>query len=436
MEFVVELAKAPGGHWEGTFHYVLKEQQRVPVDAVAWDDAVLRFSVLPPGAPEEARAVFDVAVAGDPPWTGTLTQAGQSVDLELRPVPQRPQTPVPPFPYAERDLGFDNPEDGAHLAGTLTIPEGPGPHPAVLLLSGSGAQNRDGALFWHRPFLVLADHFARHGIATLRFDDRGVGESTSSLAEATVEKLARDAVAGVEALAGQPEIDPARIGVLGHSEGASVAALASTMSDKIRFVVHLAGMGLPGGEILVIQEGLIMAAAGVPPEPIAELQQVHRRLHELLLAPDTEPATLREAARAVVERQLGIGATYLGQPAQEVTDEFIDMSVAIWTAPAVMDLVRFDPTPILSQVHCPILALNGTLDLQVPAEQSLANVDRLLAEAGNEQATVRALEGLNHAFQPAQTGLMDEYESVDVTFDPGALALITAWIREQAGAAE
>jgi dienelactone hydrolase len=434
MEFQVTLRPKADGGWEGSFFYLWKQDPVLPLDDLVYDATELRFTAIAPGQPEEARATITVPLAGDPPWAGTMAQAGQSAVITMVPMPERPQTPQPPFPYATRELDFDNP-DGTHLAGTLTVPDGPGPHPAVILATGSGLQNRDYALFWHKPWVVIADHFARNGIATLRYDDRAVGGSTGDPNTTTNDDLAHDIIAGVEALAQQPDIDPERIGALGHSQGASVVALAASLSDRIKFVVHLAGMALPGGELLVIQEGLILAAAGAPAEAIAELQAVHRKLHELLLDPAADDAAVRAAARDVVERQYAIQESF-GAPPHEVTEEEVDRSLAIWRAPATMDLVRFDPVPGLSGVHVPFLALNGTLDLQVPCEADLEAVRRILGEAGNPDVTVEALEGLNHAFQPAVTGNIDEYEQIDVTFDPEALAKITDWIRARTGLAD
>ncbi|MBI5490267.1 MAG: alpha/beta fold hydrolase [Deltaproteobacteria bacterium] len=432
MEFQLTLQPKDGGGWDGSMFYLLKQDLVIPLDDLAYAAAAIRFTAIAPGQPEEARATFEAPLQGDPPWVGTLTQAGHSAEFSLVPMPDRPQTPQPPFPYSTRELDFDNP-DGTHLAGTLTVPEGAGPHPAVILLTGSGLQNRDYALFWHKPWVVIADAFARRGIATLRFDDRAVGGSTGNPSDTTMNDMAADAVAGVEALALQPDIDPERIGVLGHSQGATVAALASNLSERVKFVVHLAGMALPGGEILVIQEGLIMAAAGVPPEPIAELQEVHRRLHTLLLDPAADEAAVREAARDVMVRQYGIGTTYLGAPEHTLTEAEIDHAMAVWRAPATMDLVGFDPVPVLSKVKVPFLALNGTLDLQVPCQPDLEAAERLVGESGNTDVTVRALDGLNHAFQPAVTGNIDEYEQIATTIDPAALDIIIDWIRAHTG---
>ena len=435
MEFQITLQPRADGGWDGSFFYLLKQDLVIPLDELSYDATALRFTAIAPGQPEEARATFEASLAGDPPWTGILSQAGASAEFALVPIPERPQTPQPPFPYTTRDLDFDNP-DGTHLAGTLTVPEGSGPHPAVILLTGSGLQNRDYALFWHKPWVVLADAFARRGIATLRFDDRAVGGSTGDPNVTTMDDMAADAVAGIEALAQQPDIDPERLGALGHSQGASVAAVASALSERVRFVVHLAGMALPGGEILVIQEGLILAAAGVPSEPIAELQAVHRELHALLLDPEADEAAVREAARGVIERQYGIGTTYLGAPEHPVTEEEVDHAVLVWRAPATMDLVGFDPVPVLSNVRVPFLAMNGTLDLQVPCEPDLEAADRLVRGGGNTDVTVTELEGLNHAFQPAVTGNIDEYEQITVTFDSGALGIIIDWIRAHTGLAD
>ncbi|MBI5500211.1 MAG: alpha/beta fold hydrolase [Deltaproteobacteria bacterium] len=432
MEVQVTLQPREGGDWDGSLFYLIKQDLVVPLDELVYDDSTFRCTAVAPGQSEEARATFEASLAGDPPWAGTLTQAGHSAEFMLVPMPARPQTPQPPFPYAARDLDFDSP-DGTHLACTLTVPEGPGPHPAVILLTGSGLQNRDYALFWHKSWVVVADAFARRGLATLRCDDRAVGGSTGDPNTTTMQDMAQDAAAGAEALAAQPDIDPDRIGALGHSQGATVAALAAGRSIRIRFVVHLAGMGLPGAEILVIQEGLIFAAAGVPAEPIAALQEVHRRLHALLLDPAADPAALRDAARAVVAGQFAIAADHLGAPAHEVTDAELDHAIAVWQAPSTMDLIRFDPVPALRDVRVPFLALNGTRDLQVPCDQDLEAVEQILLEAGNPDVTIQALEGLNHAFQPAVTGNIDEYEQIATTFDPAALELIIDWIRAHTG---
>jgi uncharacterized protein len=352
---------------------------------------------------------------------GAFTQFGQSFPLVLRPgpAPGRPQEPRPPFPYRSEDVTY--PGQGVDLAGTLTLPQGPGPFTAVLLLSGSGAQNRDEELFGHKPFLLLADTLTRAGYAVLRVDDRGVGGSGGMLPEATFEELTNDAVAGVEFLRNRPEIDPARIGLLGHSEGGYLVPVAAQRTG-IAFAVMMAAPAVPGSEVLVRQNQLLLEAAGAPPEAVDAQVAFVQELVRLLLAEDYQ-AAFELSAEQIQLQSAGL------PPEQRPTREEIGAQAAATVTPYYRSFVAHDPGPSLQALRVPVLAFYGGADMQVPATQSEQPMRTLLA--GNPDATVQTLPGLNHLMQPAGTGGYDEYATIETTMDPRALDLIRNWLTQR-----
>lgn len=357
---------------------------------------------------------------------------GRSWAFDPTPVPtRRPQEPKRPFPYTAEEVSYASGE--IKLAGTLTIPQGSGqgsgPFPAVLLITGSGPQDRDDASYGHQPFLVIADHLSRRGIAVLRVDDRGTGGSTGNVDEATTADFARDALAGVRFLKSHPRIAKDRIGLLGHSEGGIVAPLAASQSPDVAFVVLLAGTGVPGAEIVRRQSELIARAKGAPEEAIQRSQEALQRTFEVLrVVPDraARTASLRPLGKDLLvtlsEDQIrtlgGIGAAG-------------DAVVKGINTPWFRYFIDYDPRPALRKVKVPVLALNGTLDLQVPPDPNLPEIAKALKQARNQDVTVRRLPGLNHLFQPATTGSPAEYGVIETTIDPQVLDLVTSWITKR-----
>ena len=361
---------------------------------------------------------------------GEWRQGGLNLPLELErgevEPPSRPQHPEPPFPYRSEDVRYPNTEVGIELAGTLTIPEGSGPFPAVVLISGSGPQDRDERIFDHRPFLVLADHLTNRGVAVLRFDDRGVGESEGTFGTATSEDFASDVKAALSYLRSRPEIRPDGMGLMGHSEGGLIAPMVAAEGDEVAFLVMLAGPGVTGEEILYLQSELLLSAAdSVPTETIA----ANRRLQEALFGivkehSVSEALPLLEAA---LRDQLPPGVT------GAAVDPFVRGQVAQVNSPWFRFFLTYDPAPALRRVSVPVLALNGSLDLQVPPDQNLPAIRSALEEGGNADITTIELEGLNHLFQPATTGAVSEYVEIETTFDPGALDRISEWVLRVTG---
>jgi uncharacterized protein len=353
---------------------------------------------------------------------GAFTQFGQSFPLVLRPgpAPGRPQEPRPPFPYRSEDVTY--PGQGVDLAGTLTMPEGPGPFTAVLLLTGTEAQDRNEEMFGHKPFLLLADTLTRAGYAVLRVDDRGVGGSGGQLAMSTFDELTGDVVAGVEFLRGRAEIDKARIGLLGQSEGGYLAPLAAQRT-AIAFAVLLAGPAVPGEELLVRQNQLVLESAGAAPEQVDAQTAFVRELVRRLRDEDYE-AAFRLSVEQATQQSAGLPAE-----ARPSRDEIEAQAVASIT-PYFRAFATHDPGPSLQALGVPVLAVYGGSDMQVPATQSEPAMRALLA--GKPDATIRTLPGLNHLMQPAGVGgFAEDYGSIETTLDPQVLDLVRGWLTQR-----
>lgn len=350
---------------------------------------------------------------------GDFTQ-GKSLPLILTrrsavPVARRPQVPVRPYPYREAEVVFGS-APGVRLAGTLTLPPGPGPFPAAVLITGSGAQDRDETILGHKPFLVLADDLTRRGIAVLRYDDRGFAKSTGDFAKATTEDFAVDAAAAAAFLRKRPEIDPARVGLIGHSEGGIVAPMVAAKEPKTAFVVLMAGVGAPADAAMAAQRAALSPYFGMSPERARQNERLaEHAVAATMGAKDSADAEAR--ATVVLLREggpLGINAANVQPLARRLSSD--------WTR----RLMAYDPAPTLRAVKAPILAVNGTKDLQVIADLNLAAIKA--ATAANPDATVVALPGLNHMFQTAGTGAIGEYADIEETLAPVALKTIGEWV--------
>jgi pimeloyl-ACP methyl ester carboxylesterase len=372
-----------------------------------------------------ADAVFEGELSGDT-VRGTWYQSGLEIPVTLerqaQPVVfERPQEPAPPFPYESTDVRFDNGD--VSLAGTLVVPEGEGPFPSVVLVSGSGPQDRDETLLGHRPFLVLADAFARRGIASLRYDDRGVGGSTGSHVGATTADLATDAAAAAAFLDADPRTGS--VGIVGHSEGGIIGPMVATESEAVAFVVLLAGPGLPGRDVLLRQTADLLRAEGASEADIAWQLEWRPRMFDVA-ASDATAADAAAQIRVIV-------SDALASPPADVTDpldpSLVDTFVEVFADPWMRFFLAYDPAPALTALDVPVLALIGSLDLQVSAEENIPALEDALAE--NPAATVRELDGLNHLLQTATTGAVSEYAQIEETFAPAAIDVVATWILEQ-----
>jgi pimeloyl-ACP methyl ester carboxylesterase len=429
VRIVLHVVDAGEGGLRATFDSPDQGAKGLKLDAVSVKPDSLSFTM-------KALAIeFTGKRSGDGnEAVGQWTQGGVSLPLTLRKVDRpserrRPQTPKPPFPYREEPVTYENKAAGVTLAGTLTLPRGDGPFPAVILISGSGPQDRDETIFEHKPFLVLADALTRRGIAVLRVDDRGVGGSSGGRATATSEDYAGDVRTGIAYLKSRTDIDGKAIGLIGHSEGGLIAPLVAAQSADVAFIVLLAGTGLPGDEVLVSQLGLILKAMGVTGEKLEKSLDAQRRLVAVAKS-EPDPKKAMEAMRAILRESRD-------QLSEKERDEFDQSERAINTqlrqlgSPWFKFFLTFDPRPTLARVRCPVLALCGENDLQVDPRANLAAIEAALKSGGNGRVTVKELPGLNHLFQPSATGLPSDYARIEETIAPSVQVLIGDWITAQ-----
>jgi pimeloyl-ACP methyl ester carboxylesterase len=363
---------------------------------------------------------------------------------------RRPQTPQPPYAYRSEEVRFPNSAAGIELAGTLTLPEGAGPFPAAILVSGSGPQDRDETILEHKPFHVLADHLTQAGIAVLRYDDRGVAESGGKFSTATSEDFTGDALAAFAYLQGRAEIAPGRVGIIGHSEGGLIAPWAAVRNPNVAWIVLLAGPGVNGEQILYSQGQLLLKAEGADEAALTRQRLVQETLIGLLREQDgnSDRETLGQRGVELLSQKLRAIAPPAGQPegtdpnplaepdsetSQALIKSLVLANLGVMDTPWFRLFVRHEPGPILQQVKCPVLAVNGSKDLQVDPQLNLPAIEKALRAGGNTDVTIRELQGLNHLFQSCQTGAASEYEQIEETLAPQLLETVVSWIQSKAG---
>ena len=401
----------------------------LPVDEIALEGNVVRFSARRLGL--SFTGILDDARSR---IRGEIQQGAATMPVTFErvtavPVVARPQEPRKPYPYKEYEVRYTNGADGAQLAGTLTIPSAQGPHPAVILITGSGTQDRDETIAGHRPFLVLADHLTRRGIAVLRSDDRGAGGSSPGSTHDTSETFAGDVLAAVDFLRQRRDIDTTRIGVLGHSEGALIAVMAATRRPGIAFVVMMAGTGQPGEAVILAQTELAQRKYGVAPDIVSTTRTALQRVFAALRA-HTDPAAALAAMRTALDDQAA-ALPETSRVSFAVVRNNIAPQLKLYTTPWFRFFLDYDPATHLRQLRVPLLAVSGELDVQALPEENLARIDAEARSGGNVDVSVRQLPHLNHLFQNAQTGLPNEYSTIEETIAPAALNLISLWIEER-----
>ncbi len=361
------------------------------------------------------------------PLTLTRTNQTSAAPTLAAPTLDRPQEPRPPFPYTARDVTFPGGAAGVTLAGTLTTPPGAGPFPAVVLIAGSGRVDRNETGFGHKIFLLLADTLTRRGIAVLRYDKRGVSKSTGSYALATTADFATDADAAVNFLKMQAVIAPKRIGLLGHSEGGVIAPLvASEHPADVAFVVLLAGPGMIGEKILLAQQVLAGKAEGATDADLQKNATVSKKVFDLD-AQEPNPAVFQAKAQKIILAALTPeDKVEVGDPIQ-----FAQKQIHTFLSPWFRYFLTYDPRPALQKTRCPVLALDGSKDVQVPPAEDLAAIGSALKAGGNKNVTIRELPNLNHLFQTCTTGSPSEYAKITETMAPVVLTTIGDWIVAQ-----
>ncbi len=430
LRLAIKVSGKPDGTYSGALDAPDSGRKDIPVDEILHqgEKVLLKFKVVP--------VLFEGMLNKDgSELTGTWTQAGQPFAVTFRRLARAPeakrraQEPWRPYPYIEEEVAYENRAAAVHLAGTLTLPKGSGPFPAVLLLSGTGPQDRDECLFGHRPFLVLADYLTRRGIAVLRVDDRGVGQSTGDLDKATLEDSAADALAGLAYLKSRKEIDGKRMGLIGHSEGGSAAMVVASQSDDVAFLVMMAGPGVRGEELAQTQAAAMLRAAGATREQIEKSRRLQQDLIDALTKTTGAEATEKELRRVLARHFATLGV----RERQAVGDlaTFSDAQIRPWLSPRFRYYLTFDPKPMLMKVHCPILALNGEKDIVVASAENLKAIASALKAGSNSDATTKALPGLNHLFRSCKTGTFEECPKIEETISPSALEQIGDWLTKR-----
>lgn len=368
-------------------------------------------------------------------FVGKFTQAGQEFPLTLSrqsgttPAKKllRPQEPKEPFAYYVENVTFENKQAGFTLSGTLTLPKKEGKFPVVVLISGSGGQDRNQEILGHKSFWVLADHLTKQGIGVLRYDDRGVGESKGVFATATSEDFARDVESALAYLKTRPDINPKKMGLIGHSEGGMIAPMVASRNKDVSFMVLLAGTGVRGAEVLLAQQDLIAKADGMPQAEIDKNHQFNQKLFETVLE-NTDSEVMKTKLTALLQASL---PTVMPTLKPEQYEAFIKQQITAIDTPWMLFFLRYNPATALSKVKCPVLAVNGSKDLQVPPKQNLDAIQQALQKAGNKKATIKELPNLNHLFQECSTGSPKEYAKIEQTLSPTLLDEVTTWLLKQ-----
>ncbi len=364
--------------------------------------------------------------------TGTWNQNGLTFPLTLDKTNKieevkRPQEPKKPYPYKEEEVKFQNKEANITLAGTLTLPETGTNFPAVVLITGSGPQDRNETLMNHKPFLILSDYLTRKGIAVLRYDDRGFGASGGNFSTATTQDFVSDALSAVDYLVSRKEINPKEIGLIGHSEGGLVAPLAAVKSDEVDFIVLMAGPGLPGEDILKMQSELILKANGADESYIQRTEDLNSKVYALIKT-ENDSIGLREKLDSLFENYINNLPENEREKLGKEPEKIFESQINFITNPWFKYFLTYDPRPTLRKVKVPVLAINGSKDLQVPPKEDLDAISKALNDGGNKNYKIEELEGLNHLFQTANTGSPSEYAKIEETISLKALNAIGDWI--------
>ncbi|MCX6169656.1 MAG: alpha/beta fold hydrolase [Ignavibacteriales bacterium] len=403
--------------------------KNIPVTTITLTEDSLKFAVQSIGASYIGKIYKDSLLI-----KGTFKQGALSLPFELKKIDKlteikRPQEPKKPYPYNDEEVTFENKSANITLTGSFTFPKGEGKFPAVVLVTGSGPQDRDETLgggINHKPFLVLSDYLTNNGIAVLRYDDRGIGKSKGNFATATTLDFATDAQAAVEYLKTRKEVDDKKIGVAGHSEGGLIAPMVAVNSHDVSYIVLLAGPGLPGKEILLLQGRLISKASDGKDEEIDRSMNLNEKIYNIILSEEDNSLAEKKIKTAYEEFYNTLDSAE--KKAADTQKPIVEQSLKQLTSPWFRFFMKFDPRSTLESVTVPVLALNGEKDLQVPPKEDLAEIEKALKAGGNKNFKTVLMPNLNHLFQTAKTGSPNEYGSIEETFSPDAMKIIKDWI--------
>jgi pimeloyl-ACP methyl ester carboxylesterase len=430
LRILVEFTR-DGDAWVGTIDIPQQGAIDLPLHAISFDAPNVQFAML--AGP--SQATFDGELA-DGAITGIFSQSGFEGSFQLQAVadPETETVVEEDLPYTAEEVTFGH--DDATLAGTLTLPEGDGPHPALILVTGSGQQNRDEEIYLapgYRPFAVIADTLTRQGIAVLRYDDRGMGGSIGEVESATSADFADDTEAALNFLLEREEIDPTQIGILGHSEGGIIATLLAARNPDVAFIILMAGPGLSGYDVVLAQTVMLAEDGGASAEDLERIRTQQTQVLDTVRNNEGWDA-LEILMQEIIAEQLAqlpdAQKAQLGD-LDAYAAQVIASQMATLQSPWYRFFISYDPAEDLAEINVPVLAIFGGLDLQVPAEANAEAVRAAAETAGNEDVTVEIIPNANHLFQAAESGGVDEYSTLAPEFVPGFLDLISEWLLER-----
>ena len=427
LRLVIHITKTDNGY-SSTLDSPDQGATGIPVTTTTFENDTLNFAV-------DNLGLTYSGTFTDETFKGTFTQGALKLPLKLgREVIEksinRPQEPKEPYPYYSEDVSFENRNANLNLAGTLTLPNKEGKFPVVILISGSGPQDRNEELLGHKPFLIISDYLTKNGIGVLRFDDRGVGKSTGNYSTATSADFASDVESAIIYLKSRKEIDATKIGLVGHSEGGVIAPMVTSKSDDVSYIALLAGTGIRGDKLLLLQQERIGRAMGISETQLQKSKEISAPIFAMIVN-STQSQDLKTDVKE-----------YLIQEVNKLSDDEIPMGmgkdeatikgqVDQLTSPWMIYFMKHNPATVLENVKCPVLAINGEKDLQVPPNENLSAIKSALEKGGNSKVTTIEFANLNHLFQESTTGAPSEYGTIEQTFAPVALETLSNWISEQ-----
>lgn len=427
LRLVFNISKTENGY-SSTMDSPDQGAKGIPVTSTRFENSKLRLEIT------NAKIEYSGELKENE-IIGTFRQNGQEFPVNLlrgtigKEIMKRPQEPVKPYNYYTEEITFKNLKANIALSGTLSLPKTGDDFPVVILISGSGPQDRDEALFGHKPFLVISDYFTNHGIAVLRYDDRGVGQSEGDFKMATSANFATDVESAIAYLKTRKEINKNKIGLVGHSEGGLIAPIVASQSKDVSFIVLLAGTGLRGDKVLLFQQELIAKASGISALEMDKSKQINAKLFEMVIKSD-DNQKLKTALTDLINQALTNDSS-ARLPKGMKQEAFVSMQVSQILSPWMQYFLKYDPSMALERVKCPVLAINGEKDLQVSPKENLTAIKNALAKGGNKRVTTIEFPGLNHLFQECTSGLPGEYAEIEQTFSPEVLDQMTNWIITQ-----
>lgn len=436
LRMIFTISQKDDGQLKVTIQAPQQSPAQIPADTVFTDAGKISLEV------KRFKMSFSGTLVNDSILSGSFVQ-GATIPLQLKKVaraatvskPKRPQTPKPPFAYKSIDLIIPGKEPLQQLGATLTVPDTVAgkKYPAVVLITGSGPQDRDETLFGHKPFAVIADQLTKKGFAVLRVDDRGVGRSTGNRAIATSADFANDTEAAVDYLKTKAFIDDKNLGLIGHSEGGMIAPMVAARRKDIKFIVLLAGPGVPCADLMAEQNVAIFKSNGLRADIAEAYGPMYKKLVLSIVRAKDSAAAFSNGMKVVNEWNATDSVKRIFKVADEgekkayvkaMTDELYN--------PWYRYFVSYDPAPALKKLSCAVLALNGSKDLQVLPASNLQGIERTLKKSKTKNYEIKELPQLNHLFQTCNSCTLNEYSTLEESFSPAALDIMTDWLLKQA----